>query len=1000
MSKKNKNKNRVPVAVPTIERTTALPMVLGGDFDSAANDIQKYQAMIDRAPKTDKKRRVLFVCEASYLRTGFSTYLHEVFTRLHKTGKYELAELGCYGDRADFDARVKNIPWKYYHNLPVDRAEEQEYGFMDGHPVHDGYRDNQFGKWKFDKVVADFKPDIVITVRDWWMDQYIKNSLFRDKFVWFWMPTVDGYPQRWEWLKDYKTVDKIFTYSHFGKKVLETQSTSLMAKMGKVEPVKVIDVCQPGADPDVFQPLNKKEVRKIFGLPENIRFVGTVMRNQPRKLFPRIIESFARFRKEYPKEAQNVFLLLHTSIPDVGWDIPSIAVQNGVQDFILYTYLCVKCGNIAISAFRGSPSNCPVCNAENTFITPNTKFGVDPKQLNLIYNLMDVYIQGSIAEGCFAKGTKITTLNGIKNIEDIIIGDKVLTHSGQWKPVVKTFTNPPSANVYDMRTFGDLQVNRTTGNHKILAAKIIKSKDKWGRERIQLTGDTEWRDQSTLKRGDWAAYKFNNKVEDIDYLDVAKYSSKCRVDGDKVFSMTPRYYVQGKKTLLTPKILIDNDLLYMLGLFLAEGSTTNGWVTLSSNIKESFLEKISPFIQNTFGRRFSIRLKSDTNGKEASFYSPVIAEMLENMMGKGSRNKRIPEWVMTLPLEKQTYFIRGYYEGDGLKTSNKEKSITTASVTLAYQIRDLLLRHGICSSVNYPKKREEYIVRVKEIESFNRFNTVLGLTQQRTAKSNNSQVMKIINDTFFVRVRSVVKVNHKEQNYDLQVKDDHSYSLTSYNVHNCGMPVLEAKMAGVPCLVSDYSALYEKARNGGALPILNETIYTEHETHQWRSLFDRKDLAKKLALLLGSESRRQRFAQEARECAVRFYNWDLCAKKWEAYIDNETILDRSKTWDAPVEIKKTPTEQPTPEGLSDPEYVEWLYKNILCRKGADPEGLHHWCQALNQGMPRQQLEEHFRKIIEIDNKKKDMLANPFSPNVTFQEKIWDIVKEAEDLKVK
>jgi ADP-heptose:LPS heptosyltransferase/glycosyltransferase involved in cell wall biosynthesis len=565
--------------------------ILGGDFDASKNRVERYQKLIDEIKPADgHKRRVLFITEASYLRTGFSTYLHEVFKRLHDTGKYELAEFGSYGAPPELDGRVKEIPWKYYHNLPATPIEEAQYGTQNGQPISDNYRENQFGLWKLPYVLADFKPDIVLLHRDNWMDSYVLNkNPFRDKSLVYWMPTVDGYPQKWNWLRDYAGVDGLFAYSYFGKKVLESQSRSHLAHINQVPPLQVLDVCQPGVDLKMFRPMDKAEVKQKLGIPPHLRFVGTVMRNQPRKLFPRIIESFAMFKRRHPQKAANIFLLLHTSIPDVGWDIPEAIWRAGIQDHVVFTYLCRSCGHVRISTWIGSPAQCPNCR-ENTFQTPNTQFGLPPEIFSLVYNLLDVYVQGSIAEGD-------------------------------------------------------------------------------------------------------------------------------------------------------------------------------------------------------------------------------------------------------------------------------------------------------------------------------------------------------------------------------------------------GMPVNEAKACGIPCLVSDYSALHEKAQNGGAIAIPNSTIYTEHETMQWRSLFDRKEMANALEKLLFNEDFRLKMSYKARKSAEEFYDWNLTAKKWEYWIDAAPIKNREETWEQDQEIK-VPTTDSSPKDLGDKEFIEWCYQNILCRKGVDPGGMQTWLRVLANGGSRDKLEEHFRNIVQSDNAAKELLEDP------------------------
>jgi hypothetical protein len=121
------------------------------------------------------KKRVLFVSEASYLNTGYATYSREVLKRLYSSNKYEIAEFSIYGGIED--KRRLSIPWKNYPNMPDPQNEEQN-------KVYGSDAMNQFGKWRFERVCIDFKPDVVLTIRDWWMDAFIQHSPLRKYFKW------------------------------------------------------------------------------------------------------------------------------------------------------------------------------------------------------------------------------------------------------------------------------------------------------------------------------------------------------------------------------------------------------------------------------------------------------------------------------------------------------------------------------------------------------------------------------------------------------------------------------------------------------------------------------------------------------------------------------------------------------------------------------------------------------------------------------------------------
>jgi len=325
---------------------------------------------------------VLLVSEAHYLASGFGTYAKQILRRLHESGKYEIAEFASYGK----SSAVQDTDWLFYANTPEDNCPPQEMEEYHRAGV------NHFGAWRFDRVCLDFKPDIVLCYRDPWMDMFIKDSPLRPYFHWVWMPTVDSAPQRQEWINGFAECDALFAYSEFGVKVLKQQGKSK---------VNVIGCASPGIEPSVYAPvLDKRAHRESLGLDPDCFIIGTVMRNQKRKLFFELMKSFRIFLDKAPAEvAKKSYLYLHTSYPESnGWDIPDGIMQNGIGGKVLTTYICRNCKNFSCQLFNDAMTWCPHCNNLSA-VCPTVGFGLTIENLIKVYNAFDLYAQYAICEG-------------------------------------------------------------------------------------------------------------------------------------------------------------------------------------------------------------------------------------------------------------------------------------------------------------------------------------------------------------------------------------------------------------------------------------------------------------------------------------------------------------------------------------------------------------------------------------------------------------------------
>src|SRR6056300_1512367 len=330
-----------------------------------------------------RKKRILFCSEATFLNTGYATYTREILNYLHGTGKYEIAEMGAYGEMND--ARAKDIPWKYYGVVPNQVSEPK--ATKEQLEAYNSIPTNQFGEWIFEHVCLDFMPDVVCDIRDFWMLDFAERSPFRPYFKWAVMPTVAARPQARQWVATYASADACFTYSDWAGGILKDQSGGKINYLGSAP---------PSAHP-AYKPVeDKRKHKQFFGIDPDAKIIGTVMRNQRRKLYP---DLFAAFKKFLDKaEDKNYYLYCHTSYPDLGWDIPELLNEYGIGSKVLFTYICPETKKPFVSVVKGAMAQSPYTGRFGSTLS-NVKNGLSYEDLSNVINCFDLYTQYANCEG-------------------------------------------------------------------------------------------------------------------------------------------------------------------------------------------------------------------------------------------------------------------------------------------------------------------------------------------------------------------------------------------------------------------------------------------------------------------------------------------------------------------------------------------------------------------------------------------------------------------------
>lgn len=312
------------------------------------------------------KKKILLCGEATYANSGYSNYGYQLMSRLYDKGEFDLAELSCFGSME----KSKLIPWKSYLVPPTNR--------------------NKFGSETFDDILIDFKPDIVWSFRDPWIDDFIGYSPLKRHFDWLYMPTIDSIPLASEWIYAIKKADHVSTYTEWAGKYL----------CDNYSDINFVGELSPGAGNELFPVQDKDKFKEDNGINKDCIIIGSVMRNQKRKLIPDLFDAFEQLLNESdPSLKKRLFLLLHTTYPDVGWDIPRlISERPALSKKLLFTYKCYYCNNVIITNFCGALAKCEHCNSFSCSF-PKVTDGIKKEKMFMVYNLMDLYVQYSCAEG-------------------------------------------------------------------------------------------------------------------------------------------------------------------------------------------------------------------------------------------------------------------------------------------------------------------------------------------------------------------------------------------------------------------------------------------------------------------------------------------------------------------------------------------------------------------------------------------------------------------------
>jgi len=311
-----------------------------------------------------RKKTILIQSNFCRALTGFGKNKKNILKHLYKTGKYKIVEAA--NGRLYDDPNLKNLPWDCYGTMKdKDSVSEED------------QRSNGYGGLLIDKIVSDVRPDVFIGIEDIWAFNNIHHRPWFNKVNTMIWTTLDSLPILPDAIEYAPKIDHYYVWSNFAEKAFkEIGYDHIKTLRGSLDTQNFFRLSD-----DI-----RLDLRKRNNISEKDFIIGFVFRNQLRKSIPNLLDGFKKFKGKNP----NSKLLLHTCWSE-GWDIPRLLEEKQIdsQD-ILTTYFCDHCGSYEVRPFTSEDETCPYCGSKG-FHTANVVKGVSEKQLNEIYNLMDVY---------------------------------------------------------------------------------------------------------------------------------------------------------------------------------------------------------------------------------------------------------------------------------------------------------------------------------------------------------------------------------------------------------------------------------------------------------------------------------------------------------------------------------------------------------------------------------------------------------------------------------
>lgn len=353
---------------------------------------------------------------------------------------------------------------------------------------------------------------------------------------------------------------------------------------------------------------------------------------------------------------------------------------------------------------------------------------------------IDLLIGGS---PCFVAGTGVITSSGIKPIESVLVGDEVLTHTNNWKKVVRV-GGQISPNTYAINAQGVCSTT-TTPEHPYYV-RTMKRVYK-NRVNVRTFSEPRWKPARELTKGDYIGIPI-----------IQDQENSLEITPQEAFVLG-RYIADGhtRKDFRTSEGR-PNDRLWQLILSIGSHKLDDFKGVVSSGYS------CYPHTQSVHRVVFS---------------SKRLVEIAEMYCGCGAINKGLHPRLLKLPTNILSSLVEGILSGDGSQRG-KEIRLTTVSKQLIDSLQLAIAKvYGVVGNVYFCKRPRTCVIEGRTV---NQKDTYTISFQKEVQKQSH---YRVIDGHVWVPVKSVTNLGNPEKVFNLEVDVDNSYTANNAVVHNC-----------------------------------------------------------------------------------------------------------------------------------------------------------------------------------------------------------------------